>query len=271
MVGTHRSMSQQDKQVRRGDSRVPLRGRRAVRSGAAARATKAARSAQLEGASASAEPAKGDAAEQTRVLIADGQAPARARARIALQGRGLVVAAEAADADSAVEAARRERPDVCLLDPDLPGDGIRACAKITAACPETAVVMYTGAQTDADLFVALRAGASGYLPKTTDTTRLAFALRGVLRGEAALPRNLVTRLIEEFRSQDRRRRLPQGDRLSTREWEVLELMRQGLSTAEMATRLFVSSVTIRTHVSSIVRKLKVPDRAAAVRLLDEAS
>lgn len=183
-----------------------------------------------------------------------------------------MVAAEAGDATAAVAAALRERPDICLLDVRMPGGGIRATIGIVAAVPDTTVVIYTASQTDADLFDALRAGASGYLLKDTDPARLPLALLGVLRGEAALPRTLVARLIEEFRERERRRRLPlrgrRGVDLTSREWEVLELMRQGLTTAQMAERLYVSQVTIRTHVSSILRKLRVPDRAAAIRLLE---
>jgi DNA-binding NarL/FixJ family response regulator len=211
--------------------------------------------------------------EPFRVLVADDHLPTRALVREALEGHGLVVVAEAGDATAAVAAARRERPDICLLDVRMPGSGIRATIEIVGTLPDTTVVIYTESQTDADLFDALRAGASGYLLKNTDPARLPLALLGVLRGEAALPRILVARLIEEFRQRERRRRLPlrgrRGVDLTSREWEVLELMRQGLTTAQMAERLYVSQVTIRTHVSSILRKLGVPDRAAAIRLLKE--
>ena len=208
-----------------------------------------------------------------RVLVADDHPPTRARVRAALEGHGFAVCAEAADASTALAAATREHPHVCLLDIHMPGGGIHAAADITAALPDTAVVMFTVSRSDADLFDALRAGASGYLLKDTDPARLPLALQGVLDGEAALPRNLVTRLVEEFRQRGRRKRLPlrgrQGVELTSREWEVLEFMRDGLTTAEMAERLYVSKVTVRTHVSSILKKLRVPDRAAAVRLLEE--
>lgn len=211
--------------------------------------------------------------EPQRVLVADDHPPTRARVRAALEGHGFAVCAEVADAASALAAATREHPDVCLLDIHMPGGGIPAAADITAALPDTAVVMFTVSRSDADLFDALRAGASGYLLKDTDPARLPLALRGVLEGEAALPRNLVIRLVEEFRGRGRRKRLSlrgrKGVELTSREWEVLELMREGLTTAEMAERLYVSKVTVRTHVSSILKKLRVPDRAAAVRLLEE--
>jgi DNA-binding NarL/FixJ family response regulator len=207
-----------------------------------------------------------------RVLIADDHPPTRAGVRLALERDTFTVCAEAADGPTAVEAARRERPDVCLLDINMPGDGIKAAEQISHELPETAVVMLTVSRSDADLFDALRAGASGYLLKDIDPARLPLALRGVLEGEAALPRRLVALLIEEFRERQRRRRIPLVGRrsveLTDREWEVLELMRQGLSTEEIAARLFISAGTVRTHVSSILRKLQVPTRAAAVELLD---
>jgi DNA-binding NarL/FixJ family response regulator len=207
-----------------------------------------------------------------RVLVADDHPPTRAGVRAALEKGGFVVCAEAADAQGAVEAARRERPDVCLLDIHMPGDGIRAAESISREMPEAAAVMLTVSRTDEDLFNALRAGASGYLLKDIDPERLPLALRGVLDGEAALPRRLVALLIEEFRERKRRRRIPlvgrRGVELTDREWEVLELMKQGLDTQEIATRLFISPVTVRTHVSAILKKLHVPTREAALALLD---
>lgn len=208
-----------------------------------------------------------------RVLIADDHPPTRAGVQAALERADFVVCAQAADARSAVEAARRERPDVCLLDIHMPGDGIRAAESIANELPDTAVVMLTVSRTDRDLFDALRAGASGYLLKDIDPERLPLALHGVLEGEAALPRRLVALLIEEFRERKRRRRIPLVGRrsveLTDREWEVLELMRQSLTTEQIAARLFISPVTVRTHVSAILRKLQVPNREAAVALLGD--
>ena len=210
--------------------------------------------------------------EAVRVLIADDHPPTRAGVKAALERDGFIVCAEAADARAAIEAARRESPDVCLLDIHMPGNGIRAAETIARELPESAVVMLTVSRTDADLFNALRAGASGYLLKDIDPARLPLALRGVLAGEAALPRRLVTLLIEEFRERKRRRRLPLVGRrsveLTDRESEVLEAMRQGLTTDEIAARLFISPVTVRTHVSAILRKLQVPTREAALELLE---
>jgi DNA-binding NarL/FixJ family response regulator len=207
-----------------------------------------------------------------RVLVADDHPPARAGVTAALERDGFVVCATAADARSAIEAARRERPDVCLLDVHMPGEGIHAAETIARELPETAVVMLTVSRTDADLLNALRVGASGYLLKDIDPERLPLALRGVLSGEAALPRRLVAVLIEEFRERKRRRRIPLVGRrsveLTDREWEVLESMRLGWTTEQIAERFFISPVTVRTHIASILRKLQVPDREAAIALLD---
>jgi DNA-binding NarL/FixJ family response regulator len=130
--------------------------------------------------------------------------------------------------------------------------------------------MLTVSRQDDDLFDSLRAGASGYRLKGMDEDALGTAVRRVLDGEASLPGSLVARLVEEFRDREYRRvSLPDAAsaRLTGREWDVLELMRKGASTQEMSQRLFVSTTTVRTHVSAILKKLGVPDRDAAVRLM----
>ena len=177
--------------------------------------------------------------------------------------------AEAADAAGAIAAVRETNPQVALLDIRMPGNGISAAAAISADRPETSIVMLTVSQDDADLFGALRAGATGYLLKGMDPTRLPHTLRAVLAGEAALPGSLVARLVTEFRGRERRHFLIGGrdQRLTDREWEVLEFLDKGLSTADIADRLFIAKVTVRSHVAAILHKLQVPDRSAAVRLL----
>lgn len=205
------------------------------------------------------------------MLIADDHALTRVGVRRALERGGCEICAEAEDGPSAVEAAVRERPDVCLLDIQMPGSGIRAADEISKRVPESAIVMLTVSRSDSDLFDALRAGASGYLLKDTAPERLPLALRGVLDGEAALPRHLVALVIDEFRERGRRRPLlkNRGVVLTAREWEVLELMSDGLTTFEIADRLFIEPVTVRTHVSAILKKLHVPTRKAALQLLEE--
>lgn len=210
--------------------------------------------------------------ESVNVLIGGGHAPTRAGIRQALEGEGFSIVAEAADAASVVELAVSVQPDVCLLDVHMPGSGINAARQVNELMPGSAVVMLAGVADDEELFDALRAGAAGFLMLDTDPERLPHALHGVLAGEAAVPRRLVSRLIDEFRTQGRRRRLmvdgQRGPELSRREWEVLELFRQGLTTQQAAERLFLSPVTVRRHVSTIVRKLRVPNREAAVRLFE---
>ena len=203
------------------------------------------------------------------ILIADDHPLIRIGVRHALERAGWQVCAEAVDAAGAVEAATMTRPDVCLLDIRMPGGGIEAAAEIAAQVPETEIVMLTVSRDDSDLFEALRAGATGYLLKDTDPDRLPLALRGVLDGEAALPRHLVSLVIGEFR--DRRGRAAllrrRGPSLTDREWEVVELMRDGLSTFEMADRLLIEPAAVRDHVGAILEKLQVSSRTSALQRL----
>lgn len=211
---------------------------------------------------------------QARILIANDHAATLVGLRQALERDGFAVVSEGANAREAVEQALQQRPDICLLDVDMPGNGIWAAGEIVTRLPGTAVVMLSDSNHEANLFDALRVGALGFLLIDTDPARIPHALRGVLAGEAAVPRKLVMRLIDEYRSQGLRRRLPASGRaveLTSREWEVIELMRGGLTTADAARRLFVSPVTVRRHVSTVVRKLGVTDRDAALRLLADAA
>jgi DNA-binding NarL/FixJ family response regulator len=208
--------------------------------------------------------------EPIRVVMADDHAPWRERIRRTLEAGGCAVLGEGASADEAIRLALEHRPDVVLLDIHMPGSGIRAAQEVSRALPQTAVVMLTQSAEDEDIFDALRAGASGYLLKDTDPGRLVAALRGVLAGEAAMPRRLVLRIMDEFRSPTKRRFLRTSQaaaRLSSREWEVMELLADGLSTEEAAGRLFVSPTTVRVHVSTVLKKLRVKDRQSAFRLL----
>ena len=211
-----------------------------------------------------------------RILLADDHAPTRADIRAAVEGCGrFTICAAAADAAAAVEAAVQERPDACLLDIRMPGNGLSAAWEITARLPATRVVMLTVSHDDADLFAALRAGASGYVLKDGPADRIVDALDAVLQGDVALDRRLIAKVIEEFRDRGPRRRTllqtAAGAQLTSREWEVLDLLRRHLSTAEIARRLFVSQGTVRTHVAAILHKLRVPDRDGAVALFEAAS
>ncbi len=215
--------------------------------------------------------------KRVRVLIADDHAPTRDDVRRALEGdERFDVCVSAADAAEAVQAAVRERPDVCLLDIRMPGSGLAAAWEIAARLPQAKIVMLTVSDEDADLFAGLRAGADGYLLKTMNLRRLPDALAGVCSGEAAMQRTLVARVLERFHGGEPRWRdpivggFPEG-RLTSREWEVLELLAQGRSTAEIARRLVLSASAVRVHIASVVRKLHVADRAAAAELFRRRS
>jgi DNA-binding NarL/FixJ family response regulator len=206
-----------------------------------------------------------------RVLIADDHAPTRADVRRVLDAdERFDVCAGTADAAGAVQAAVRERPDVCVLDVRMPGGGLSAAWEIAARLPRTKIVMLTVSGEDADLFAALRAGAEGYLLKTMDFTRLPDVLVGVCSGEAAISPQLVTRVVKRFRTSEPRWRQPldhgSGEHLTSREWQILELLAQEWSTAGIATSLVITASAVRAHITAIVRKLGVADRAAAIEL-----
>lgn len=207
-----------------------------------------------------------------RVLIADDHAPSRDDIQRALESdQRFSVCASVPDAAEAILAAVRERPEVCLLDIRMPGSGLAAAWEIGARLPQAKIVMLTVSDDDADLFAALHAGADGYLLKTMNLRRLPDALQGVHSGEAAIPRTLVAHVLEHFRGREPRWRQPvaghiPGQRLTSREWEVLALLAQGQSTSQIARRLVLSASSVRVHVAAIVRKLGVRDRAAAIDL-----
>ncbi|MEI8412685.1 MULTISPECIES: response regulator transcription factor [unclassified Kribbella] len=208
--------------------------------------------------------------EPHRVVMADDHPRLRAHIRQALEAGGFEVCAEAANGPEAVRFTQEHQPDVVLLDIHMPGGGIRAAAEIARLLPEIAIVMLTVSRDDNDLFDSLRAGASGYLLKDTDPDRLPAALRGVLSGEAAIPRSLVARILDEFREPGRRRlgrRSKAAGLLTSREWEVMALLGEGLTTDDVAKRLFLSPTTVRVHISSVLRKLRVKDRQSAIDLL----
>jgi DNA-binding NarL/FixJ family response regulator len=205
-----------------------------------------------------------------RVLLADDHARMRGRIRQALEDGGCEVCAEGASADDAIALALEYRPDVALLDIHMPGSGIQAAREISRALPGVAVVMLTQSIEEDDLFDALRAGASGYLLKDSDPARLADTLRGVVAGEGAMSPRMIARVMDEFRAPTKRRlgrNAAAASKLSAREWEVMQLLVQGLSTDVVASRLFVSPTTVRVHVSAVLKKLRVKDRESAFRLL----
>ena len=199
----------------------------------------------------------------------------RVGVRLALEDGGFVVSAEEDTGPGAVAAALRDPPDVCLVEVNVPGGGVEAVAAIRARLAGTRVVMLSASSEDEDLFDALQAGASGYLLKGMNPARLGPTLVGVLRGEAALPRELTARLIREFRARARRGEtglVRRGkNELTQREWDVLDCLCEGLSSRQIADRLFISQTTVRRHVGAILNKLEVPSRQAAVDLVAKHS
>jgi DNA-binding NarL/FixJ family response regulator len=208
---------------------------------------------------------------ELRVLLADDHAPTREDLRWALTRGGMSVCAEASDAAHAVQLALETQPDICLLDVRMPGGGIAAAWEISARLPTTKVVMLSVSGEDTDLFSALRAGAVGYLVKDLDLRRLPRALRDVADGRAAIPRALVTRMVKQFHTNEPRFRTTAvptdlGPRLTSREWDVLAALSEGLSTREISRRLQIKPSGVRAHISALVHKLGAADRDAAVAL-----
>ena len=209
-----------------------------------------------------------------RVLVADAHPATRMGIRLLLERNGYEICGEAADAETAVATAARERPQLCLLDGGLPGGGIRAAGRIRSLVPRTDVVLLADSGDEDELVDALRAGVAGFVLKDTPPDGILRALSAIRRGEVALPRTLLGHLVDQFRVRDRGRRvsLPDGDdvELTRRQSEVLGLLREGLGTTQIAARLDIAPVTVRRHLAIVLGKLGVADRASALRLLEEA-
>jgi DNA-binding NarL/FixJ family response regulator len=215
------------------------------------------------------------------VLLADDQPLLRRGFRMILEAEdGLTVAGEAGDGAEAVELARQVRPDVVLMDIRMPGtDGIEATRRITAAEPGIRVLVLTTFDLDEYAFGALRAGASGFLLKDVRPAELVAAVRTVASGDAVVSPRVTRRLLEEYAQQlpmadgDAEAgvdRYPQLSSLTEREREVLEVVAQGLSNIEIATSLYVSETTVKSHVGRILAKLGLRDRVQIVVLAYES-
>ena len=208
----------------------------------------------------------------TTVLVADDQELVRSGLRLILESRGLDVVGEAADGREAVEAALTTAPDVVLMDIRMPVlDGIAATREVVRVRPATRVLVLTTYDLDEYVYGALRAGAAGFLLKSTPPDRLVDGIAVVSAGDALLAPTLTRRLIEE-----RIRRPPptagvprEVAALTEREREVLVHMARGLSNGEIAEHLFVSEATVKTHVNRIMTKLALRGRAQAVVLAYE--
>jgi DNA-binding NarL/FixJ family response regulator len=204
-----------------------------------------------------------------RVLLADDQELVRSGFAALLQSEeGIEVVGEAADGLEAVGMAARTRPDVILMDIRMPGlDGIEATRRI-AARPELAdvhVIILTTFDLDEYVFEAIRAGASGFLVKDTNSTELLRAIRVVADGEALLSPGVTRRLIAEFAAHSRPvRAFPGAQQLTQREREVVGLVAEGLSNDEIADRLYMSRSTAKTHATRAMTKLGARDRAQLV-------
>ena len=214
----------------------------------------------------------------TTVLLVDDQALLRMGFRLVLEAEDdLVVVGEAGDGRSALEQVAALQPDVVLMDVRMPGmNGIEATGRVVAAHPGTRVLILTTFDLDEYAFGALRAGASGFLLKDARPSDLVAAIRAVASGEAVVSPRVTRRMLEMFAGH-----LPASGPapdagpdprlrdLTPRELEVLRCVADGLSNAEVATRLFLSEATVKTHVGHVLAKLGVRDRVQAVILAYE--
>lgn len=207
----------------------------------------------------------------TRVVIADDQALVRTGFRMILTARGIEVVGEAADGAEAVDAVRRLHPDVILMDIRMPTmDGLEATRRILATPTDCRVLILTTFDLDSYVYAALAAGASGFLLKDVTPEHLAAAVRLVTTGDALLSPSITRRLVERFAAPAAQPAIHRDlSNLTPRELEVLTLMGQGLSNAEIATALTLSEATVKTHAARIFAKLTLRDRSQAVVLAYE--
>jgi DNA-binding NarL/FixJ family response regulator len=204
----------------------------------------------------------------TRVLIADDQSLVRGGFRMILDAKGdIEVVGEAGDGGEAVAVTERERPDVVLMDVRMPGtDGIEATRRIVASGSAARIIVLTTYDADEYIFGALRAGASGFMLKDVRPPELVDAIRVVARGDALLAPSVTRRLLDRFAGALPDHGAPSEHLhdLTAREIEILRFVALALSNAEIAGRLHLTEATVKTHVSSVLRKLGLRDRVQAV-------
>ncbi len=210
-----------------------------------------------------------DAEGPMRVMLVDDHALVRSAIRQALEAPDVVVVGEASSAEEALEMAPRLRPDLLLLDIDLPGmSGLEAVRELAPRLPDTRVVMLTVSTDRRDLLDAVRHGAFGYLTKDLTGDALLRAVRGIRRGDLPMSR-VHAALVVDHLSRGARGGVPApddvGGLLSVREKEVLRLLAEGMTDREIATGLAISPRTVESHVSSVLRKLGVRNRAEAAQ------
>src|SRR3954468_2394904 len=210
--------------------------------------------------------ARMSAEELLRVIVADDDPFARRVIKGVLQAAGLIVVPEGKDGNGAVELAVYYRPDVVVMDVVMPRvDGILATRRILKQVPDQLVGVLTGSAEEEAGLLALEAGAVGFLSKDADIDALTRALGGVRRGEGAISRQMTRRLMDRFRGPGGSSGLrPIKSPLAAREWEVIDLLKPGQSTHQVADTLVLSPETVRSHVKNIMRKLEVHSRADAV-------
>lgn len=201
-----------------------------------------------------------------KVLIADDQAMVRSGLRLILESEpDIEVIAEAENGEEATKVARREKPDVVLMDVRMPiMDGLQATKEITEANPEIRVIVLTTFDLDDYVYGALRAGAGGFLLKDAESDQLIDAIRVIASGDAIIAPSITRRLISEFASRPEMIVNEGLEQLTEREVEVLRLVAKGMSNVEIGEELFVSETTVKTHVSHILTKLQLRDRVQAV-------
>ena len=214
----------------------------------------------------------GEVSGTISVVLADDQALMRMGFRMVLEAEeDIAVVGEASDGTSALAQAKALHPDVILMDVRMPGmNGIEATERIARECPGTRVLILTTFDLDEYAFAGLRAGASGFLLKDTRPAELAEAIRTVASGEAVVSPRITQRMLEMFATSlpnsgtPAQASDPRIDSLTPREKEILVLMSQGMSNAEIAEHLVVSATTVKTHVGNVLAKLDVRDRVQAV-------
>ncbi|RFU19005.1 response regulator [Geodermatophilus marinus] len=208
-----------------------------------------------------------------RVLLADDQTLIREGLAVLLGAQpDIEVVGEAADGTDAVAQTARLQPDVVLMDVRMPGlDGIAAARQLLTGATPTRVLMLTTFDEDEYVYAALRAGASGFVLKTASAVALAEAVRAVAGGEAALAPSVTARLLADFTSRPHASLadVARLERLTDREAEVLTLVAQGMSNAEIAAELIVAEQTVKTHVSRVLAKLELRDRTQAAMFAHE--
>jgi DNA-binding NarL/FixJ family response regulator len=211
--------------------------------------------------------------ERVSLVVADLYPAARAGVRAAVEPYGFDVVAEAGDAAEAVAVARRERPRLCVVAADLPGGGIDAVRRIAGALPGTAVVVLGDASSSDDLVAAVEAGAVGFLPRLAAPARLPDALNSALDGYVSVPVHMLAEAVRDASASAVTAAMPgvPGVRLTRREQQVLRGLMVQTPTAEIATKLGISPVTVRRYVSEILRKAGVSGRAELRALLGQGN